>query len=266
VILNLCNNAAQAMDAPGTIEIEVTVREVAPSARVGPGELTVGSYAVISVTDPGRGMDEATLERIFEPFFTTRLEGNGLGLATVREIVLEHGGTVHVRSVPKEGTRFDVWLPTNTSRPEVPRLEAQDTAVRGNGEVVLVLEVDRTRLLRHEEILAALGYEPAGFTQPAEARDACHSEPTRFDAALLCAHQHNMTACLEHAAMLQTCIPGLPVILATRYAGEWSAPALAEAGIAEIIHQPLSSVELAGALARCVSAGASESRSLHNAA
>jgi hypothetical protein len=65
---------------------------------------------------------------------------------------------------------------------------------------------------------------------------------------------------------LQTCIPGLPVILATRSAGEWSAPALAEAGITEIIHLPLSSVELAGALARCVSDGAGESRPLHNAA
>jgi hypothetical protein len=82
----------------------------------------------------------------------------------------------------------------------------------------------------------------------------------------LCALQHNMSACLEHAAMLQTCIPGLPVILATRSAREWSAPALAEAGITEIIHLPLSSVELAGALARCVSDRAGESRTLHNAA
>jgi DNA-binding NtrC family response regulator len=136
---------------------------------------------------------------------------------------------------------------------EAPRLEGPETEVGGNGEIVLVLEVDRTRLLRHEEILAALGYEPAGFTQPAEAQAACLPEPTRFDAALLCAHQHNMTACLEHATTLQKWIPGLPVILATRFAGEWSAPALAEAGITEIIHLPLSSVELAGALARCVS-------------
>jgi hypothetical protein len=75
-----------------------------------------------------------------------------------------------------------------------------------------------------------------------------------------------MAASLEQAAMLQTCVPGLPVILATRFAGEWSAPALAEAGIAEIIHQPLSSVELAGALARCVSAIATESRSAAHAA
>jgi signal transduction histidine kinase len=264
VILNLCNNAAQAMDAPGTIDIEVSIRRVTAAATAEADELPPGNYAVISVTDPGRGMDETTLERIFEPFFTTRLEGNGLGLATVREIVLEHGGTIHVRSAPGEGTRFDVWLPTNTAHSEPPRLEAADTEVRGNGALVLVLEADRVRLLRHEEILAALGYEPAGFTEPGDALAACRAEPARFDAALLCANQHNMKACLQQAAVLHTCVPGLPLILATRSAGEWSASALAEAGIGEIIHQPLSSVELASALARCVSA--TESRSLHNAA
>ena len=250
VIVNLCSNAAQAMDAPGDIQIEVSVRDVAPSILIEPGELTPGSYVVIAVTDPGRGMDETTLERIFEPFFTTRLEGNGLGLATVREIVLEHGGSINVQSAPRAGTRFDVWLPNRLSVPDAQPSDDSQAAGRGNGETILVLEADRSRLLRHEEILAALGYEPAGFTEPADARAACLSETTHFDAALLCAHLNSMAAALEHAATLQTCSPGLPVILATPSTREWNAPALAEAGIAEIIRQPLSSVELASALAR----------------
>jgi signal transduction histidine kinase/CheY-like chemotaxis protein len=250
VIVNLCNNAAQAMDATGDIEIEVTVREMAPALLIEPGDLPPGSYVVISVTDPGRGMDEATLERIFEPFFTTRLEGNGLGLATVREIVLEHAGSVNVQSTPEAGTRFDVWLPNGSFVPDTQRSDDSHAAGRGNGETILVLESDRARLLRHEEILAALGYEPAGFTRLAAARAACLSDTTHFDAAILCAHLNGMAAALEHAATLQTFSPGLPVILATPSTREWNAPALAEAGIAEIIHQPLSSAELASALAR----------------
>ena len=250
VIMNLCNNAAQAMDAPGDIEIEVSVREIAPSAVVEPGALPPGSYVVISVTDPGRGMDEATLERIFEPFFTTRQEGNGLGLATVREIVLEHAGSVNVQSTPQSGTRFDVWLPNRSSVPDMQPNGDLLVAGRGNGETILVIEPDRSRLLRHEEILAALGYEPAGFTEPAAARAACLSDNMHFDAALLCAHLNGMGAALEHAATLQRCSPGLPVILATPSTREWNVPALAEAGIAEIIRQPLSSVELASALSR----------------
>ena len=86
VILNVCNNAAQAMDEPGVVEIRMEVREVAHTLKVGDDELGPGRFTVISIFDPGRGMDEATLERIFEPFFTTRLEGNGLGLATARRL------------------------------------------------------------------------------------------------------------------------------------------------------------------------------------
>jgi CheY-like chemotaxis protein len=250
VIVNLCNNAAQAMDAPGDIGVAVAMRELPPSAALEPGDLQPGSYVVISVTDPGRGMEEATLERIFEPFFTTRMEGNGLGLATVREIVLEHAGRVNVQSVPQAGTRFDVWLPERSSVTEGQHGDESPALSRGNGETILVLESDRSRLLRHEEILAALGYEPAGFTEPAAARAACLSDTIHFDAALLCAHVNGMAAALEHAATLQECVPGLPVILATPSTRQWHAPALAEAGIAEIIHQPLSSVELASALAR----------------
>jgi signal transduction histidine kinase len=116
VILNLCNNAAQAMDDAGSIEIDTDVVEVHRVRPLSHGELTQGRYTRIAVGDTGRGMDEATLERIFEPFFTTRSAGNGLGLATVREIVREHGGAINVWSAPGLGSRFEVWLPYRDAR------------------------------------------------------------------------------------------------------------------------------------------------------
>jgi signal transduction histidine kinase len=260
VILNLCNNAAQAMDAAGTIEIDIDSRDLAGALSMGHGELVRGHYVVISIIDSGRGMDEALLERIFEPFFTTRPEGNGLGLATVREIVLDHGGGVNVRSSPGTGTRFDVWLPTISFDATLSKHETPASVRRGSGETVLVLEADRDRLLRHEEILAALGYEPVGFTDAAEAAAACRRElrdssvaPAGFDAALLCSHLHGAGAALAHAALLRESAPALPMILAAASARELGAPALAGVGILEVIRQPLMSAELAGALARCIS-------------
>ena len=260
VILNVCNNAAQAMDAAGTIEIEIHAREISRVLSMDCGELVPGHYAVISIIDPGRGMDEALLERIFEPFFTTRPEGNGLGLALVREIVLDHGGAVNVQSAPGAGARFDIWLPSVSHDEPLSKYETPGSVRRGSGETVLVLEADRERLLRHEEILAALGYEPVGFTDPGEAAAACRWElrndegaPTRFDAALLCTHLHGAGATLEHASVLREAAPALPMILAVTSAREFGAPALAKAGILGVIRQPLVSAELAGALARCLS-------------
>src|ERR1700730_3568377 len=252
VILNLCNNAAQAMDEAGDIEIRIEVRKLTEPLRVGRIDIGPGSFAIVSISDPGRGMEEATLERIFEPFFTTRPDGNGLGLATVREIVEEHDGAVAVASTPGVGTRFDIWLPSVSSNERISIQHSPGVAGRGAGETVLVLETERERLLRHEEILAALGYEAVGFTELAKAAQA-YAVQTRFDAALI-SHQRGAASALDFATALHDIAPDLPIILATPSARDLDAQRLASSGIFEVVHHPLTSSELAGALSRCLPA------------
>ncbi len=99
VALNLLTNAAQAISPrDGRIVVRLT---------------TGDQVARLSVEDSGPGMDEATRARVFEPFFTTRPQGvgTGLGLAIVQGIVAAHGGQVHVKSAPGQGTTFEVLLP-----------------------------------------------------------------------------------------------------------------------------------------------------------
>ena len=183
VILNLCTNAAQAMPHSGSIRITAEQKEVATFLPTSHGELVPGRYVCLAVIDTGRGFDESVARRLFEPFFTTRSAGTGLGLATVHEIVRDHGGAMNVQSKPEHGSRFEVWLPavaadsTAAVGPAVPPL--------GRGETVLVVESERERLLYNEEMLAALGYEPVGFERPADAIAACRSAPNRFDIILV---------------------------------------------------------------------------------
>jgi len=250
VILNLCNNAAQAMEDGGRIEIATDLRDVTRMRPLTHDELRPGHYVCIVVTDSGHGMDQATLARIFEPFFTTRASGNGLGLATVREIVREHGGAINVESSLGQGSRFEIWLPCMESSAPVPALAAPMVQV-GNGETVLVVTSDGARLLRDEETLAALGFEPVGFDAAGAALAACRARPDRFD-ALVVGHFGSTMSSLEIAAALHEVAPHLPIVLATKSSEEIGADRLVGTGIADVVHWPIMAAEIAAALGQCM--------------
>jgi CheY-like chemotaxis protein len=250
VILNLCNNAGQAIDQVGRVEIETEVHEITRPRSLTHGDIRPGRYVRIAVSDTGRGIGETILEHIFEPFFTTRLAGNGLGLATVLEIVREHGGAINVWSAPGVGSRFEVWLPCIAAAAFAPRDELP-TLRLGSGETVLVVDDASERLLADEEMLAALGYEPVGFTRADNALAACRATPKRFD-ALLVGHLASAASALDLAVALHEIVPDMPVLLATASADESDVDALTAAGISEVVHRPLISSEIASALARCL--------------
>src|SRR6266700_2439870 len=109
-ILNLTINARDAMPEGGTMRIALANRR---ADRNSPSELAPGDYVVVSISDDGTGMDEATLAQAFDPFFTTKEigSGSGLGLPMVHGFSVQSGGTVRIRSKPGEGTTVELWLP-----------------------------------------------------------------------------------------------------------------------------------------------------------
>jgi signal transduction histidine kinase len=250
VLLNLCHNAAQAIDQVGRVEIETEVHKITGPRSLTHGDLRPGRYVRTAVSDAGRGIDETTLEHIFEPFFTTRRAGTGLGLATVREIVREHGGAMNVWSEPGVGSCFEVWLPCIAVTAPPPHNEMSNLRL-GNGQTVLVVDDASERLLASEEMLAALGYEPVGFTYAADALAACRTTPNRFDACLV-SHVASAGSVFDLAAALHDSMPNVPLLLAAASADEIGVDALVSAGISEVVHRPLVSAELAAALARCL--------------
>jgi signal transduction histidine kinase len=104
-IVNLALNARDAMPEGGKIVLATNNCKASGPSRTAAVEF--------SVTDTGFGMDAGTRVHIFEPFFSTKRpgQGTGLGLATVHNIVSQHGGTIQVESAPGKGTRVVVRLP-----------------------------------------------------------------------------------------------------------------------------------------------------------
>jgi signal transduction histidine kinase len=101
VLHNLVGNALDAMPLGGTLTIACRPQ---------------GSLCRLTVRDTGRGMSEEVRARAFEPFFSHgKSGGTGLGMAIVRTIVEEHGGTVRLQSAPGRGTTVTLDLPAAPS-------------------------------------------------------------------------------------------------------------------------------------------------------
>jgi signal transduction histidine kinase len=98
VLLNILDNAIQAVDSGGTIHIETNAGD---------------NQCFIIIKDTGPGMDVETRKKIFEPFFTTKDvgKGTGLGLSISYAIIQQHKGNITVESEPGKGTSFIISLP-----------------------------------------------------------------------------------------------------------------------------------------------------------
>jgi two-component system nitrogen regulation sensor histidine kinase NtrY len=98
VIINLVDNAIEAMERRGQIVVE-TQRDAA------------NSVVRVVVADDGPGITPAEREKLFLPYYSTKRRGSGLGLAIVRRIIAEHGGSIDVGDNTPRGTRFTIELP-----------------------------------------------------------------------------------------------------------------------------------------------------------
>lgn len=115
VLINLIQNAMQAIEGGGTLHIETGLRELTDP------DGTLRRWVEVQVTDTGPGIPEQVLNNLFEPFVTTRQKGTGLGLAISQRIVKGAGGNIVVRTRENQGSTFTVRLPVasdaDTSRP-----------------------------------------------------------------------------------------------------------------------------------------------------
>jgi signal transduction histidine kinase len=111
-IFELVRNAREAMPEGGKLRISLREEELdEPRARS--FGLPPVKFVMLSISDTGLGMDAETLCHVFDPFFSTKgiAKAEGLGLASAFGFVRQSGGTITVRSAPKQGSTFDLYLP-----------------------------------------------------------------------------------------------------------------------------------------------------------
>jgi two-component system, cell cycle sensor histidine kinase and response regulator CckA len=159
VLLNLCINARDAMPGGGTIVIRTSTVDLDTAYVTGHIDVQPGRHVLLEITDTGVGMARETLERIFDPFYTTKVEGTGLGLATVYGIVKQSGGQIYAYSEPGIGTTFRIYLSPADAAAAPPRPAPDSEARRPEGSERILL-VEDTDLLRPliAEIIASYGY------------------------------------------------------------------------------------------------------------
>ncbi len=107
VLINLIQNAVQAMPSGGVLRIGLTVAD---------------ERALLTVADTGVGISPESIGRVFDPFYTTKSEGDGtgLGLSVTYGIISQHGGEIWASSERDRGTTFSIRLPIRQTAPEQP--------------------------------------------------------------------------------------------------------------------------------------------------
>jgi CheY-like chemotaxis protein len=171
VLLNLCVNARDAMPDGGKLSIVAANQRLGePETRQHP-DVKPGPFVDITVADTGSGIAPVLLGKIFEPFFTTKEpgKGTGLGLATVRGILKNHGGFVVVESQVGKGTRFRICLPAMERRSSQTTFTRAAQMPTGHGELILV--VDDEEAIQHiaRATLENFGYRVVCASNGAEA-------------------------------------------------------------------------------------------------
>ncbi len=170
-IMNLVFNAAEAISGMGKVTLRTENRYLDHPIR-GYDEMKEGDYAILTVSDNGKGIAPRDIGKIFEPFYTKKVmgkSGTGLGLAVVWGTVKDHNGYIDVLSEEGKGSTFTLYLPV--TREEMDRVEKHVSPddYTGRGESILVVDDIQEQRDLAMSMLGRLGYEVEAVSNGKEA-------------------------------------------------------------------------------------------------
>ncbi len=245
VFMNLCTNAAQAMEAQGgllTIRLQETLFE--QQRVVGHESLPAGNYFKIEVSDTGIGIPLNVLGSIFEPYFTTKKagDGTGMGLAMVHGVVKSLNGEIVASSVEGTGTIFTIYLPLSKKTPFKDTASPLD--LPQGTESILLVDDELPIVKMSCRILNILGYTTTYRTSSLDALALFRENPKQFDLIITDMTMPDMTGNIL-AAEVMAIRPDIPVILSSGYSKKIINAKKTDRKIRAILIKPVSRSDMA---------------------
>jgi two-component system cell cycle sensor histidine kinase/response regulator CckA len=249
---NLFNNAKEAMPNAGTVEVRIV------NETIGKDEhpiLPAGKYVIVSIKDQGAGISSKILPKIFDPYFTTKKRGSGMGLTVVYATVKRHGGVVEVESTSGKGATFRIFLPASDSLPKAKVADRE--ASIGTHARILVMDDQDAILDVSGEMLKALGHEVGLARDGMEAVDMYKMsmiKERKYDLVIMDLTIPQGMGGKEAVVRLHEIDPSAKVIVSSGYSNDPVMSNFDEHGFVAVLHKPYSMDDLAGTIAKALSA------------
>jgi PAS domain S-box-containing protein len=245
VLMNLCSNAAHAMERTGGA-ILIRMQNIfldGAMPDIPPG-LASGKYIQLMVADTGPGIDPTVVNRIFDPYFTTKEigKGTGMGLAVVQGIVNSHNGAVTVANRPGRGATFTVYLPLTDALPGKETWKPK--IVELGDESILFVDDEKSVVDMCSKMLTRLGYRVETATTPLAALNKFQTNPKHFDLVITDMTMPQMTG-LQLTKKIKAVNPKMPVVLCTGFSAYITPENAAAMDIQGYLVKPIVKLEMA---------------------
>lgn len=222
ILVNATLNSKDAMQDGGDLTIETARVQIGPtSAGVRGLEMAHGDYVVVSVTDTGTGVTDATLEQIFEPFFSTKAvgAGTGLGLSTCWAIVNQAGGYVNMLSEQGHGATLEIYLPFLLAKVTEPVENSSPVPASYGGGTILFVEDDEQVRKVLSRSLRSKGYRVLEAGHAEDALGLIADSPGSIDLLITDVMMPGRNG-RELATMVADLKPGIAVIYISGYSDD----------------------------------------------
>jgi len=238
VLMNLCTNAAHAMEKSGGI-LEVNLRNEEFGTQNAELNLGPGRYLSLTVSDTGCGIAPEIIAKVFEPYFTTKEKGmgTGLGLSVVHGIVSQHGGAMTVESERGKGSKFHVYIPLTQAEEQRPETEEETPPPTGD-ERILFIDDEAALARLGKEMLQRLGYDVTSMTSSIEALALFKQDPEQFDLVITDTTMPHMPGDILAQEMMAI-RPDIPIIICTGHSERMSPEKAKEMGIKGFLMKPM---------------------------